>query len=79
MSRFIWVRDYDKREHYINVNHIARVTKVPPFNGPLKSPGYSYIIVNDGTTGTGGKEIRLFNDEYDTVEDVIAKIQIALA
>lgn len=76
MTRFIWVRDYDKREHYINVDHITRVTKVPP-NPTLKSAGYAYIIINDGTTG--GKEIRLFNDEYDTVEDVITKIQVASA
>ena len=75
MTRFIWVRDNDKREHYINVRHIVRVTKVQP-NAMLKSAGYAYIVLNDGSPN--GKTINLFNDEYDTVEDVIAKIQVAL-
>jgi hypothetical protein len=73
MTKFIWVRDIDKREHYININHIARVTKVPE-STILKSEAYAYMVVNDGTPG--GKEIRLFNDTYDTVEDVISKIQV---
>lgn len=75
MTRFIWVRDRDKHDHYISVNHIARVTKVPP-NSTLKSSGRAYIVVNDGTDG--GKYIQLSHDTYDTADDIIAKIQVAM-
>lgn len=76
MTRFIWVRDAAKYEHYINVRHIARVTKYPG-NKILKSPAYAYIVLNDGTES--GKYIRLCDDTYDTIDDVIAKIQVAMA
>ena len=70
MSKFIWVRDRDKREHYINVDHIIAVTKVPA-HGVYS--GYAYIVLaKEG-------EIHLSEDEFDTYEDVIAKIQQALA
>jgi len=64
MTRFIWVRDIDSREHYINVNHIVHVT-----GGRFDA----YIMLRDGKT------IRLSTDDYDTAEDVIAKIQVASA
>lgn len=70
MTGFIWVRDIDKREHYINVNHIVRVTKVPQHGSYSSS---EYIILRDG------KEICLSTDDYDTCEDVISKIQVAMA
>lgn len=72
MTRFIWVRDINKVDHYINVNHIARVTKTP---GTNQISAYSYLILNDGTDG--GKVITLSQDNYDTADDVIAKIQVA--
>jgi hypothetical protein len=74
MTKFIWVRDIDKKEHYINVDTITRVTKSPEL-GLYKA--YSYIVIADGTPG--GKCINLSNDTFDTADDVIAKIQIASA
>jgi hypothetical protein len=62
MTRFIWVRDKNEIEYYVNVYHIVRVYG-------------SYVeLQND-------KIIWLFNEGkgYDTAEDVIAKIQAALA
>ena len=50
MTRFIWVRDADKIEHYINVNHIIKVTKVPA-HGSFSAA--AYIVLRDE------KEIRL--------------------
>lgn len=72
MSNFIWVRDRDKREHYINIDHIVRVTKVKPHNG---YGDYAYLILNDGSQG--GKSIDLSKDDFDTYQDVINKIQAA--
>ena len=72
MTRFIWVRDINKVDHYINVNHIARVTKRPADN---HLSACSFLIVNDVTDG--GKVITLSQDNYDTADDVIAKIQVA--
>ena len=69
MTRFIWVRDIDKRDHYLNVNHIVRVTKIAA-HGQFSAS--AYIMLRDG------KEISLFTDTYDTADDVIAKIQAAL-
>ena len=69
MTRFIWVRDGDKVVHYINVNQIVRVTKVPA-SGSFSE--YTYMILRCG------KEIRLSNSVYDTADDVISKIGIAL-
>lgn len=74
MTRFIWVRDINKVDHYINVNHIARVTKVPAGN---HISAHSFLIVNDGTVG--GKAITLSENNYDTADDVITKIQVASA
>lgn len=74
MTRFIWVRDINKVDHYINVNNITRVTKAP---GSDVIAAYSYLIVNDGTVG--GKVITLSQDKYDTADDVITKIQVASA
>jgi len=65
MSKFIWVRDRDKREHYLNVDHIIRVSKAPD-SGQFFA--YSYIFLRDG------KDISLSLDEFDTYEDIIAKI-----
>lgn len=70
MTRFIWVRDIDKRDHYLNVNHIVRVTKIAA-RGQFSAS--AYIMLRDG------KEISLFTDTYDTADDVIAKIGVALA
>jgi hypothetical protein len=70
MTRFIWVKDEDKREHYLNVNHIIRVTKVAA-HGQFSA--YAYIILRDA------KEIRLSTDKHDTADDVVAKIGVALA
>ena len=70
MSKFIWVRDRDKREHFVNVDHIVRVTKIPS-NPPYNH--YSYIVINEGRDKQ--QTIELSNDDYDTCEDVISKIQ----
>ena len=71
MTRFIWVRDKDKVDHYINVDHIARVSKVPR-HGTFSAS--SYIIMTDGK-----REISLSTETYDTADEVIAKIQMASA
>lgn len=71
MSKFIWVRDNDRREHFINVDHIIRVTKVPASRF-LKSESYAYLTVNDG--GSEKKEIKLCEDMADTFQDVVEKI-----
>jgi hypothetical protein len=69
MTKFIWVRDIDKRDHYLNVNHIVRVTKIAA-RGQFSAS--AYIMLRDG------KEISLFTDTYDTADEVITKIQAAL-
>jgi hypothetical protein len=70
MNKFIWVRDRDKIERYINVDHIIAVTQRPRSRRQRAS---AYIVlVKEG-------EIILSQDEFDTYEDVIAKIQQALA
>jgi hypothetical protein len=63
MSNFIWVRDINKTQHYVNVNHIIRVTKV------LKE---HYLLLIDGII------LHLSNDPavgYDTYDEIIAKIR----
>jgi hypothetical protein len=67
MSSFIWVRDKNKNSHYVNVDYIIRVTKIPaaPPYGE-----YSYIVLQGID-----KHIDLSNDEYDTYDEVIAKIK----
>lgn len=70
MTKFIWVRDRDKIDHYLNVNHIIRVTKVPAHGSFSEA---AYIMLRDG------KEIGLSTDKFDTADEVIAKIGVALA
>jgi len=70
MTRFIWVRDRDKVERYINVDHIIAVTKVPA-HGAYSASAYIVLVK--------GGEIALSEDNFDTYEDVIAKIQVASA
>ena len=70
MNKFIWVRDHDKVERYINVDHIITVTKVPA-HGAYSASAY-IVLVKEG-------EITLSQDDFDTYEDVITKIQQALA
>lgn len=65
MNKFIWVRDREKKQHYINIDNIVRVTKVTSENKPNH---FSYIKLVDNTY------LDLSNDEYDTYEDVIEKI-----
>jgi len=69
MTRFIWVRDADLQDHYLNVKHIIRVTQVLAHG---INPALSTIILSNGNP------IRLSFDNYDTAEDVIAKIQMAM-
>lgn len=66
MTRFIWVKDNTGAEHYININHIIRVTKHHP------DSAHYLTLIKDG-------EITLSQDKYDTADDVIAKIQMASA
>ena len=70
MTRFIWVRDRDKVDHYINVDHIIRVTKIPA-RGQFYAASY-LTLIKDG-------EISLSLDNFDTADDVIAKIGVASA
>jgi len=73
MTRFIWIKDIDNVDHYVNVNHIIRVTKVPS-HGSFSAAGY--IILCDR------KEIQLSNKQghlYDMADDVISKIQVAMS
>jgi hypothetical protein len=70
MTRFIWVRDRNKVDHYINVDHIIRVTKVPA-HGQFSAASY-LTLIKDG-------EISLSLDKFDTADDVITKIQVASA
>ena len=69
MTRFIWVRDRDKIDHYINVDHIVRVTRRPA-KGEFSATSYLALT-------TDQDYIFLSEDTYDTSEDVIAKIQVA--
>lgn len=69
MTKFIWVRDRNKNEHYINVDHIINVTKTPA-HGVYSASAY-LVLAKEG-------EICLSLDEFDTYEDVISKIQSAL-
>lgn len=71
MSKFIWVRDRDKKEHFVNVDHIVRVTRVK--SSSVVFSDYAYIVLNEGAAGS--KHIDLAKDEFDTYEDIIAKIQ----
>ena len=70
MTRFIWVKDRDKIDHYVNVDHIIKVTKVAA-RGQFSAS--AYIVLRDG------KEIGLSTDTCDTVDEVIYKIGVALA
>jgi UDP-N-acetyl-D-mannosaminuronic acid transferase (WecB/TagA/CpsF family) len=73
MTRFIYIKDIDKRDHYLNVHHIVRVTKHAAY---MSMREQAYVILRDG------KEIALSVDQghtYDTYDDVIAKIGVALA
>lgn len=74
MTRFIWVRDIDKNDNYINVNHIVRVTKIP---ARASYPVRTYLVLNED--GQSAKYMHLADDAFDTYEDVIAKIQVASA
>lgn len=73
MSKFIWVKDRDGREHYINTSQIVRVTNVPKTRSNLSIGGYAYIRV------AGGEDFTLVTNEsgYDTFADIVAKIQEA--
>lgn len=70
MTRFIWVTDRDKTEHYINVNHIIDVKKIPAHGSYSAS---EYIVLRDE------KLINLSTDKFDTADEVIAKIQVAMS
>lgn len=71
MTRFILVRDRDEIDHYINVDHIVRVT-TRPAKGLFSATSYLTLTANQG-------QISLSQDKYDTADDVIAKIQVALS
>lgn len=66
MSKFIWVRDREKIEHYINVDHIIDVKRIAA-HGVYSASAY-IILAKEG-------EIPLSLDQFDTYEDVISKIQ----
>lgn len=69
MSKFIWIRDRDKREHFVNVDHIVRVTRVPA-SGTYSA--YGYVVLNEGHQTQ--KTIDLPKDQFDTFEEVIEKV-----
>jgi hypothetical protein len=68
MNKFIWVRDRDKTEHYINVDHIVRVVNIHS-HGVYSAA--AYLVLTD-------KTLHLSQDDFDTYEDVISKIQAAV-
>jgi hypothetical protein len=70
MTRFIWIRDIDKVEHYVNVNHIVRVVRVPSY---ANFSEYAYVVLIDD------KHISLSKENFDTYKDVINKIGVAMA
>lgn len=70
MTKFIWVRDRDKIEHYINVDHIIDVKRIAA-HGVYSAASY-IILAKEG-------EIPLSLTDFDTYEDIISKIQVALA
>ena len=74
MSKFIWVRDRDKVEHFINVDHIVRLTRVP-VSGTFSER--AYIMLNENSK-FGDGTISLSIDESDTYKDIFAKIQGAI-
>ncbi len=67
MNNFIWVRDKDKTQHYINV-YFVRVTKVPA-SGTY--PEYGYMVLNEPHRD----RINLSDDQFDTVDEVVSKIR----
>ena len=69
MSKFIWIRDRDKREHFVNTDHIVRVTKVPAY-GTYNA--YGYVVLHEGSSPP--KTIDLSTDQFDTFEEVIEKV-----
>ena len=68
MSKFIWVRDRDKTEHYINVDHIVRVVNIHA-HGVYSAA--AYLVLTD-------KTLFLSEEVFDTYQDVISKIQAAV-
>lgn len=70
MSKFIWVRDRDKTQHYINVDHIVRLCKS---RSALSGSDFSYLVLAESN---GTKYINLSDDEkiYDTFDEVVKKI-----
>jgi hypothetical protein len=68
VSKFIWVRDRDKIEHYINVDHIVRVTNIQA-HGVYSAA--AYLVLTD-------KTLFLSQEDFDTYQDVITKIQAAV-
>ena len=72
MSKFIWVRDRDKRQHFLNVDYIIRVTKVEA-QGSYSA--YAYLMIAEKDGSGKNKSIELSKEEYDTFEEVVAKIQ----
>jgi hypothetical protein len=69
MSKFIWIRDRDKREHFVNVDHIVRVTRVL---GTSSYSQYGYVVLNEGHSTQ--KSLDLSDVSIDTFEEVIEKI-----
>ncbi len=70
MNKFIWVRDRDGTEHFVNANHILRVTRVPAHGTYGEA---AYILLKDTS------QIWLRNDSFDTYQDIITKIEQASA
>ena len=68
MNKFIWVRDRDKVEHYINVDHIVRVTSIHAHGVYTAS---AYLVLKDTT-------LYLSQEDFDTYQDVISKIQASV-
>jgi hypothetical protein len=66
MNRFIWVRDRNGVEHFVNASQILRVTKVHAHG---KYDETAYIVLKDSS------QIWLHKDSFDTYQDVITKIQ----
>ncbi len=63
--RFIWIRDEEETGNYINVNQIVSVEVVDGTHGFVFTTALNQPVI--------------FLTEWDTAENVIGKIQAALA
>ena len=74
--RFIWIRNGATTGNYVNVNHIVYVGK-----NLYKKNEHLGLVATSATTGHSFADDKqtIYLTEWDTADDVIRKIQAALA